>query len=917
MTPVVAANHSSKKVTNHNKHARTHTKNVKAALQAPFVNVPSVSGDISPNIIEVENGIANDATNKGTNIYPRNMGTGAQSDTGFPDDPLASFLGFKAAGLSNNPVLNPEYNSAASVRLVEANISLSLTGAANIDGKATANGDRVLVTHQSSAIQNGIYIVAAGAWSRAADTLAYGTMVKPTDGNKFIGSLWLLNTSGAIVVNTTPLSFVRINRDWIKDTLVNNDAASVNSGIATGILQGVSGTAYVDSVKHGHWQGARVVDTIANAEQDIFVQGGKEDDVKTWNVQPGSVGSSKYDITQAYIASTATPTTDTVNFPPVGLKKQLFFAMERRGNNGTTAFDFEFNQQPPATTYPDGSPIPAALQGYIPNRTDGDVLFTFEMNGSGSSGSATPHIYVYHTSDHSFLNHELTGTSAIPIARRPFSNINQTTTPSSPWGYVDSKGNWTIDQIPNFSVAEAAVPFGIDFLQGVNGCSGHAYVQVRTRSSVTNTSDLKDTTKIFEFLFTPLHADMQMASNCDQSFNYDAQGSSDGGNNNLTYDWTFDAPAGVTLGSSDPEFGVDNSDPTIYHASFTSDTVRNVQVTLPDGVDYADIVVHVKVTGSAGCTDQTVDHTVRVWRVLGATATLTAPCSSTHEIDYSSTVTGGKSPYSYSWTFYKKGTPDVQVGTSTSASGSFNASSAGDYYGTLTVKDTADTSNDANVTAKGQCTANTSSNTVSTYDTIVPNATLSGTCEGYDLTYGSNPTGGDGNYTYDWKFYLKGTPDTLVGTASDKSGTFTASADGDYYATLKVTSAGCSTQVSTGTVTVAAPMNPQATKFSSDGSALTVTLKVTYHSPATVQWQKYVNNAWVDISGATGDTYTYSAFETDDTSPAAISYTAGGHSYVGKVYTVKFRAKTHRTLNGGCDATSNEVTVTKTIGVDP
>src|SRR5205823_5972229 len=151
----------------------------------------------------------------------------------------------------------------------------------------------------------------------------------------------------------------------------------------------------------------------------------------------------------------------------------------------TTAFDFEFDQLPP-------------ISQFVPNRTDGDVLFTFEMTGSGTSGSATPHIYVYHSSDSSFLNHELTGTSTIPVGRRPVSNINQTTTPSAPWGYVTDKGVWAIGQIPNFSVAESAVPFGIDFLNGVNGCGGHAFVQVRTRSSVTPTSDLKDTTSFFQ-----------------------------------------------------------------------------------------------------------------------------------------------------------------------------------------------------------------------------------------------------------------------------------------------------------------------------------------------------------------------------------------------------------------------------------
>src|SRR5207302_8946619 len=116
-----------------------------------------------------------------------------------------------------------------------------------------------------------------------------------------------------------------------------------------------------------------VVDAIASSDQDSCVKGGKEDDTTTWDVAPGSVGSSKYDITQAYIANTRFATAYTANFP-TGFKNVLYFAMERRGNNGTTAFDFEFDQLPP-------------ISQFVPNRTDGDVLFTFEMTGSGTSGS--------------------------------------------------------------------------------------------------------------------------------------------------------------------------------------------------------------------------------------------------------------------------------------------------------------------------------------------------------------------------------------------------------------------------------------------------------------------------------------------------------------------------------------------------
>src|SRR5689334_6764973 len=47
--------------------------------------------------------------------------------------------------------------------------NLTLSGTQTVDGVALSAGDRILVKNQSTASQNGIYVVAAGAWSRATD----------------------------------------------------------------------------------------------------------------------------------------------------------------------------------------------------------------------------------------------------------------------------------------------------------------------------------------------------------------------------------------------------------------------------------------------------------------------------------------------------------------------------------------------------------------------------------------------------------------------------------------------------------------------------------------------------------------------------------------------------------------------------
>jgi hypothetical protein len=252
--------------------------------------------------------------------------------------------------------------------------------------------------------------------------------------------------------------------DWVQDSTGNVDTDCLTDSVASCNEAGV--TAATSGV--GHWNGARIVDGVGGAEQDIFLKGGKENDTSSWHVGPGSVGSSKYDATQAYLANNGTT---------------LYFGMERRGNNGTTAFDFEFNQN--ASTDPNG---------YIPTRTDGDVLFTFEVSGSGSSGSVTPHIFQWDTNAYDEVTSTITGT---------LTSVNNVATPAAPWGYVNSHGNWVLGSLDRFEFAEAAVDLTQVF-SGFSPCGAAPYfTQVRTRSSSTDTSDLKDTTKIFDYSFNP------------------------------------------------------------------------------------------------------------------------------------------------------------------------------------------------------------------------------------------------------------------------------------------------------------------------------------------------------------------------------------------------------------------------------
>ena len=103
----------------------------------------------------------------------------------------------------------------ASVRAATtANITLS--GAQTIDGVSVIAGDRVLVKDQSTGSENGIWVAASGAWSRATDAdtdaeVTAGMFTFVEEGTLNADSGWALSTNNPIVVGTTALSFVQFS----------------------------------------------------------------------------------------------------------------------------------------------------------------------------------------------------------------------------------------------------------------------------------------------------------------------------------------------------------------------------------------------------------------------------------------------------------------------------------------------------------------------------------------------------------------------------------------------------------------------------------------------------------------------------------------------------------------------------------
>jgi hypothetical protein len=95
-----------------------------------------------------------------------------------------------------------------------ANIA-TLSGTMTIDGVALVANDRVLVKDQTTASQNGVYVVAAGAWSRADDLSTWDELVSAylfvEQGTTNADNGFLCTVDAGGTLGSTAVTFVQFN----------------------------------------------------------------------------------------------------------------------------------------------------------------------------------------------------------------------------------------------------------------------------------------------------------------------------------------------------------------------------------------------------------------------------------------------------------------------------------------------------------------------------------------------------------------------------------------------------------------------------------------------------------------------------------------------------------------------------------
>lgn len=131
-------------------------------------------------------------------------------------------------------------------------LATSFANGQTVDGVVLATGNRLLLKNQAAGAENGIYTVnATGAPTRStdADTAAevQGAAVFVESGTVNGGTAWVMNTSGAITLGTTALSFVQFGSGGGGGFSVAGNGLT-STGAQVDVVGGTGITVAADSV---------------------------------------------------------------------------------------------------------------------------------------------------------------------------------------------------------------------------------------------------------------------------------------------------------------------------------------------------------------------------------------------------------------------------------------------------------------------------------------------------------------------------------------------------------------------------------------------------------------------------------------------------------------------------------------------
>lgn len=246
-----------------------------------------------------------------------------------------------------------------------ATTNITLSGTQTISGVALSVGNRVGLVGQSAGAENGLWIVASGAWSRATDADASSEVTTGmyffVEEGTYATSGWLLNTANPITLGTTALTFVQVSGGG---TYTNGNGISLTGNVFSANLTarlaftgtaidlaavtqsntgGTAGINFVQSVSVDSY--GRVTGQVTADVRDatISVKGIASFDTASFTVTAGAVVIKASGISNAQLANSSISFVNGgsigISASPISLGGTLTIT-----NNGVTSITGTTNQ---------------------------------------------------------------------------------------------------------------------------------------------------------------------------------------------------------------------------------------------------------------------------------------------------------------------------------------------------------------------------------------------------------------------------------------------------------------------------------------------------------------------------------------------------------------------------------------------
>lgn len=270
---------------------------------------------------------------------------------------------------------------------VATTANITLSGEQTIDGVAVVSGDRVLVKDQTTTTENGIYVAATSAWSRAVDfdgfrDVVQGTLVAVANGTANADTFWRVTSANPITIGTTSITFGASNYSlsgvspFMETVLDDTTAAAARATLGLVIGADVPSTTSASDTAAGIVELATTAETQTGTDATRAVTPDGLNDMaslsgKAWFLDEDDMSSD---------SATKVPSQQSVKAYVDGASSDITLGTEQASTSGTS-IDF--------TSIPAGTKrITVMFSGVSTNGTSSVLVQVGDSGGVEASGYA-------------------------------------------------------------------------------------------------------------------------------------------------------------------------------------------------------------------------------------------------------------------------------------------------------------------------------------------------------------------------------------------------------------------------------------------------------------------------------------------------------------------------------------------------